>query len=420
MAFDWAKVLVAPTASSGLTNGTFAAVDEPPPWSDADECYIQLGSLASGTFIFSGFNMSLGPGAKKGFWIHWRCDSNSTEGFNVTITVKQGTTTLWTSSQFPVTQGIAKRTYQIRIPDSAFASDPAIDNMSIEFASVNLRAANQRLRTSWCALSKSPFTVAQEAVLPPTLAGQDFTCFRASDLGLLGAVDAENLFLIPDASGNGRHLIMKTSGATYETDPPVGFQATTGRFLFSLGYDPAAGAITTWTGNKIFHFCLYPTSIATESAFFSTAATTDFIGVTIPGQKHILGLLTSAEWVMMSGDGTGPAHIDGGSIATSVVQRITEWVQVGGGNEHMWEEDDASPIIDASSGDNPFYSAVLLDRESDDRPFSGRGIEAWFIEGTGVTEAEIDAARKEWVNGPPISTRRPVSQLQAVGRSSTF
>lgn len=399
MAFNWAAVLVAPTGSSGLTTGDHTAVDEAPPWNDTDTCFLQLSSLASGTTTFSGFDLSGAGGEKKGFWIWLRMSNNQAAGFDLTLTLKQDTTTLWTSGQFLHNPG-AQRTYAIRVPDSAFSGNPDIDNMSIEIATVNLHAGNQRCSYAWVALSKSPFTTAQEATLPTTLVGQDFSCYRASDLGVLGAADAESILLIPDASGNGRHMISRVTDTTYETDAPAGLAPATSRFVGTLGYDPSTEAITEWTGNLIFHFQLNVSSTAAEQTYFSNANTADFIGVAA-GQKHILGILTSADWVMMSGDGTGPAHLSGGTVSVGTTQRITEWMQ-DGGNEMMWEEDDASPVIDAASGDNPFYSWSLMDRESDDRSFSGRGMELWVIEGTGISEADIDSARDEWVNGPPV------------------
>lgn len=405
MAWSWANVLVAPTASSGLTVGSFADVDENPPWSDADFCYLQLASLASGTSIFSAFNLSNAGGEKKGFWITARMAINSTEGFNVVITVKQGATTLWTSASFTVIQAINDyKTYQFRIPDSAFSSNPNIDNMSIEFAATNIRTANQRLLWSFVRLSKTPFTTAQQAILPSTLVGQDFVCYRASDLGVLGAVDAENIVVLPDASGNGRHAYLRLAATTYETDAPTGLLADTARFAGSLGYNDATDAIITWAGNFVFHTKVYPTSVATDVAISSGGNTPDFIDSTIPGQKHLIGVLaTGPAWVIMSGDGTGPAHLNGGTVATSAEQRVTLWVQ-NSGNEKLWEEADVSPVVNGASGANPFYSWSLLNRETDDRSFVGRLMEWWAVEGTGVTEAEIDTARGEWLNGIVTNT----------------
>lgn len=406
MAWDWAKTLVAPTGSSGLSSGNYTAVDEAPPWSDTDTTYIQLGSGASGTAIFNGFDLSLGPGDKKGFGIWVRSSNNAAEGFLVTITLKQDTTTLWTSSQY-LQANSSQITRFIRVPDSAFSGNPDIDNLSVEFAVVNQRSGNQRLSFSWVAISKSPFTAAQEAELPSTLTGQEFVCYRASDLGVLGAADAESIVVLPDASGGGRHAILRVGTApTYQTDAPEGVEASACRFVGALGFDTATEAAEEWGNNKVFHFALYPTSGATK-AFFSISNASDFFAAS-SFAKHILGIEADVvnggnDWIMMSGDGSGGAHKQGGDVQVNTEYRVTEWVQIGGSNEKLWEDNDASPLVNAESGSNPFGMWSLFDRETDDRSFVGRMQEVWFIEATGITEGDIDTARDEWIGSEAFS-----------------
>lgn len=397
MAFDWASVLVPPTGSTGLDTGDHTAVDENPPWSDADEAVETITSSSTEVAIFSGFNLSNAPGENESYAIWARM--RTTGSFLDTITLKQDTTTLWVSDPISVTN-TAFRTFFIPIPNGLIAER---DNLSLEWSCQN-QGSNATMRWSWMRMSKSPFTNAQKAVLPTSLSGQDFTCYRESDLAVLGAVDGEALILLPDASGNGRHAILRAGSATYQTDAPAGILPGTGRFVGTLGYDPAADAIIEWTGNKILHANVYPTSTATVQAILSAANSADFIGVINPptagAQKHLMSYEDTDEWTMMSGDGSAGAHLHGGTVLTDVEQRVTEWIQVGG-NEHMWIDDEVLPIIDGVSGENPLYAWSLLDRESDDRPFTGRLREMWIIEGTGVTEAEIDAARSEWVTGIP-------------------
>lgn len=399
MAWNWANVVVAPTGASGLTSGTVADLDEPPPWDDTDFCHIQLSSLGTGTAIFNGFDLSNAGGEKKGFWITVRVATSHTSGFTTVLTLKQDTTTLWTSASFGIIHpNMNFKTYQFKIPDSAFSGNPDIDNLSIEFGLTNLRANTQQLQFSFLRLSKSPFTTAQQAVLPSTLSGQNAVVYRASDLGVLGATDAEAILILPDATGGGCHSYLRVGTATYETDAPAGILADTCRLAGSLGYDPATDAITTWA-DVIQHAKVYPTGVPADTVICAAAQITEFIDGAVPGNKHLLGaLVTTGQWVMMTGDGSAPAHLSGGSVATSVEQRITSWARASG-NEMMWEEDDASPIVDGASGANPFYMWSLLDRESDDRPFFGRLMEWWAVEATGITEGDIDTARDEWVNG---------------------
>lgn len=398
MAFDWANVIVAPTGSTGLDSGDHTSVDEAPPWSDADTAQESVAGSASETAIFSGFDLSLAGGEKEGFHIWSRMSSSTTTGFDVTIVLKQDTTTLWTSSTFTVAH-TAYNTYVIPVPNSAFVGSD-IDNLSLEFTVDNLSGSTQSFRWSWLRISKSPFTTAQKATLPSTLAGQDFVCYRASDLAVLGAADAESVVLIPDSSGNGKHTILLVgTAATYETDAPAGILTSNTRYGGCLGFDPATEAPIRWTNNNIFHAKVYPTTLTTDHVIFSNAASGNFAGSGSVGDKNLMGVTGANDWVLMSGDGTGPAHLAGGSPVINTEFRLTEWIQISAGNEHMWENDDASPIIDGSSGDNPFSFWSLLNRETDNRPWIGRFMEVWFVEGTGITEGEIDTARDEWVAG---------------------
>lgn len=401
MAFDWATVLVAPTGSSGLDSGDHTSVDETPPWNDSDTASETVTNGATETAIFNGFDLSVGPGEKKGFQIWARLRCTNAAGFDVSIVLKQDTTTLWTGTTFTLTNTSFK-TFVIPIADSVFVGSD-IDNLSIEFTVTNLLGSNQSFHVSFLRISKSPFTTAEEASLPASLDGQDFVCYRSSDLAVLGAVDGESVILIPDASGKGRHAILVAgTAATYQTDAPEGIETSATRYVGSLGFDTATEAPIRWSDNKVFHGQVYPTSLTTDHVVFSID-NQEFIGSS-SADKHLMGVNAVVDWVMMSGDGSGPAHLIGGAPATDTEARLTEWVQISGGNEHMWLDDDASPFIDASSGDNPFGSWSLLNRESDNRPWIGRVRSVWFVEGTGISEADIDDARDEWVNGPSDPT----------------
>lgn len=390
MAFDWANVLVAPTGSTGLDTGSHTSVDEPPPWSDSDEAVETVTSSSTEVAVFSGFDLSNAGGEPEGYqlWARMR----TTGSFLDALTVKQDTTTLWESDPIPVTN-TSFRTFMIPLP----IDGDVYNNLSVEWSCQN-QGGNATMRWSWMRISKSPFTNGQKAVLPSALVGQEFVCYRASDLGVLGAVDGEAVLLLPDASGAGRHSVLMAGAASYETDIPESVLNSGGRFAGTLGFDPVTGTDILWSGNKIFHAQVYPSTNIDNGAVFSAANASDFIGTVVPDRKHLLS--SSGGWVLMSGDGSAEAHLAGGTVPVNESIRVTEWVQVPG-NEHMWENDDDSPVVDGSSGDNAFNTWSILDRETSDRPFLGRLQQLWFIDGTGITESSIDAARGEWVTGIP-------------------
>lgn len=413
MAFVWQNVLVAPTGSSGLDSGDHTSVDEDPPWSDSDLAVETVPSGTSETAIFSGFNLSNAGGENEGYQI-WARMRTSSATFNVTITVKQAGVALSTLPTFSVSN-TASRTFVIEIPDADMAGE-GNDDISLEFLLENT-GGNSTFSFSWVRVSKSPFTTAQKAVLPSTLTGQDFVVHRASDLGVLGAVNGESVILWPDASGKGRHSLLRAGSATYQSSGPEGVAFTSGRLVGALGFDPTAGAEILWSGNKIYHAKVFPESVAVDGAVFSAPNVADFIGVVVPGHKHLLACDPDG-WTLMSGDGSPESHLVGGLVTVDQSIRITEWVQTSAGNEHMWENDDASPTVDGSSGDNPFGYWSIGDRESDDRPYIGRVEEMWFIEATGITEASIDTARDEWVAGIGSGVTGTVAVTQADQTSS--
>ena len=210
MAFAWADTFVPPSAVTGMSSGDHTAIDEWP--FGFDDCYIQLGSLGTGTVTFT-FDMSAGPGDKKSFWVWFGSWCSNTDGYDITeIRLKDGTTTLWTDSTPGITilEGTlvnSSRIRAIQIPDSAWDTDPAINNLILEFDVANLHTANNLLRFSGMRMMKTPFTAAQEVDPPPTLQGQDYAANLASGLGLLGAENDEAVVVIPDMSGAGRHLV---------------------------------------------------------------------------------------------------------------------------------------------------------------------------------------------------------------------
>lgn len=403
MAFAWADTFVAPNAISGFSSGAVTDIDEW-PFSNSDTVVRSHTGSASHTNLQFDFDMSVGPGDKKGFWFWFKSQVSNASGIRIDsfrVIDAGGPTTLYTNSSpgitiIETTAGGAK-IYVVEIPDSAFSGNPDIDDVRIEIDTTNLHTGNNNWTIHGVRLTKSPFTAAQEASLPASLAGQTFSCYRASDLVVLGAVDTEEITVWPDASGRGCHLVRITG---------------TGRPLLDTGtpdtleFDNATGARmiayfgTRVTGNHIHHDYLRSDDTPGSSqAIWSHAE--DFKGV-VSTDKNILGTQNAgvAEWVLMSGDGTGPAHIGWGVYHTTLV-RLTQWIR-DSGNEKGWVNDDASPVVDAAgvSSSNDMIALSYGRRETDDRDWDGGAVEHWWIDGAGITEADIDDARDEWVNGP--------------------
>lgn len=417
------RIIVAPTGSSGLTSGTLADMTEGLPWSDATEATMAVASLDTGVATFTGIDLSQAGGEQKGFWVWCRCNVANAAGFDVTLVVKDNTTTIWTATEFTLTN-TTPRTFLIRVPDVDMAGE-AINNLTLEFTAVNNLAGNNNIQWQFLRMSKSPFTTAEEASLPSTLVGQDFVAYLAEGLSTVGYQDNQPVTLWPDSSGEGRHAVVRVgSEGTLGTDGVAGLDVTSVRYVGALGYDPFTGAEIEWTDNKVFHAAVTPTAIS-EEAIFSVADDIDFFGVTIPDDKHILGVQSDGgggwDWVLMSGDGTGPAHKAGGTATADVLTRVTEWVRIGGANEKMWEDDNVTEVVDAESGSNPFGSWSIGNRESDDRPYEGRIHEMWFVEATAITEGDIDTALDEWTNGAALEGTAAVAvdvAISATGKAT--
>lgn len=390
MALDWAAFFAPPTGDTGLSNGSFADVDEW-PFSDADACYNQNDQTDS----FTGFDLSSSPGDKKGFrvWVRMRIQ-NGSPTVNATFRLLEGgTTELWAGSPV-LLDSTSFQTYIFDIPDSAFSGDPAINNLAVEVALTRTAGGNQRTHFSGVRLSKSPFTAAQEMVLPSDFGTPDFSWYRPADLALLGAAADEAVVVWPDASGNGRHLVRQTgTGALYRSGDRVEFASATR--LMGSREDPV-------TGNHIWIVNITPEDTGATQAVWSHA--NEFVGSGVPGDKNILGIDDAGsgdKFLLMSGDGTGPVHLYGATtVSFDTEYWVTEWIQ-DAGNEHLWIDDNTTPDVDGASGSNDWLTYSLGNRESDDRPFQGFVEAGGFgiIDGAGITETNINDGVNELVNG---------------------
>lgn len=411
MAVPWEDFFVEPSNIGGFDIGAAPDLAEW-PFTTTDAAVFQGSSGESGTLTFN-FDLSLAPGDKKGFVFWVGVHSQSATGYSIDeIRVYDGTTLLDTDAT-PELGPLAStsitntsmRIYYFQIPDSYWSTDPEINDINIEIDITNLLAGNNSLTVSGVRLSKSPFTAAEEADPPATLSGNRFVCYRASDLYALGGEDDEEIIVWPDASGRGMHLLrVETTGTPANlhdndgpyVDFPEGANGTA--FIGAFGL-PAV------TGDHIHHarVMFYEGSVGgSESRTIYSQPRTTFMTVTgAPGDKNILALNqdTGADrWVLMSGDGSGGAHIHGGTITLDTWYRPTQWVQ-DSGNEHLWLGDDASPTIDAASGSNDLVAFGVGAREdfNSARYFEGRISELWFIDGAGFTEGNIDDGRDVWV-----------------------
>lgn len=409
MAFTWQNIFAAPTGDSTWNLGTFANVDEW-PFSDADEIRADQDFTES----LDGFDLSSAGGDYKGFklWLRWR-NEQAAQTYTGTIRLlENGTTEIWSSGSVTLPSQTSFNMHIINIPDGAFSGSENLSNLSVEFSFTRDGGSNDRFHVSACRLSKSPFTAAEEATLPTSLAGQDFTCFRADDLADLGAVADEEVVVWPDASGNGRHLVQVESSGTaanlHTNDGKyVDFPDGSGtRLIWALGHDVSGGSLVKkeFTGNHVHHARVYfDTGGAGGSetrTIYSQPNANDLADVDgAPGDKNILGLDDDGsgdQWVIMSGDGSVSAHLHGGAITLDTWYRATQWVQ-DAGNEHLWVGQDAATTIDAASGSNDLYGFSVGAREDFQavRNHEGRIAELWFVDGAGITETDIDNARSD-------------------------
>lgn len=398
---------VPPVSVTGWSSGAAGDIDEWPRNAADNVSRSYTGSQTINSLEIGFADLSPAPGDKKGFrlWIAWFVANSNGVRIDA-IRLLDGASVLHTISTPAITvnetTGSQPNLYVVDFPDSAFSGDPDIDDLRVQFDTTNLHGSNNSLTVTAARLSKSPFTAAQEATLPASLDGQDFVCYRADDLVLLNAVDDDFILVWPDASGSGRHLVIQVgTTAVFKSDDGnyVDFPADSANRLIShLG--------VPWVDNTIVHTrALWYTGTegGTRTPAVLAAADADFHDLTI-ATKFVLAVVDSTgdKWVIMSGDGSGGAHIPSTTAATiNDWIRLTYWTQVSG-NEHLWENDDGSPVIDAASGTNTATAFSIGGREDDNaaRYLEGRISEFWMVDGTGISEADIDDARDEWVNGP--------------------
>ncbi len=394
-------------ASGDFSSSAITAIDEW-PFSQADALTSNTISASGSATLGLRFDLSNAPGAKKGFrfWFWPDAGSNDFTIDEIRVIDGNGPTTLLTDSSpgLPtVLTDVGVFVYDI--DDSAWTGDPDLDQIIIEVDVTNNLASTNTISYFGARLSKSPFTTSQEADLPSTLAGEDFMCFRASDLPIVGLSDGNQLVVWPDASGKGRHAVRWVgTDLTYEADTidyvncPASHDT---RFLWVFNHNSPIN------DNVVTHIRHYPTTITSDHPIITAVASIGggvqeiegALGAGSPGEKLVHGY-SSSDYLLMWGDGSGPAHLLGGTPTIDTWARSTVWGQISG-NEHLWEDDDASPVIDGASGANQLHAGSFFHHEATDRQFEGRIAEIWVIHARSstVTEADIDTARDEWVAG---------------------
>jgi len=396
--YDHNTYFAPPLLAIGFTTSAVTDI-EPWPFTDPGSVETERPLGDSHTVGFD-FDLSDAPGDKKGFRFWIKADSTNASGFTidaVRLIDQNGPTTLHSNASPGMANIVPAQGIQVyEIPDSAFSGDPALNDLTVELDVSNLAGGNNTLHVFGIRLSKSPFTAAQEASPPSSLTGADFAKYSIDGLDALGVPDSEAIVVIPDESGKGRHLLRQVgTGAIYDpTNSQITFPSGgVTRFIGHWG--------SRVTGNHIWHVNVAPVTTGVTQAVWSHA--NEFDGAAVPGDKNILGIDDDPgtwRFLLMSGDGTGPAHLYGTTVVTfDAYQRVTHWIQ-DAGNEHQWIGDAASPDVDGASGSNDLWGYSFGDRETDDRGFRGGVSEFWIIDGAAFTETNIDDARDEWENGP--------------------
>lgn len=349
------------------------------------------------------FDLSAAPGAKKGFRLWFKAESNQSAGFSVDeirLVEAGGPTTLHTdaSPDLPtIDDDMGILTYDF--PDSAFAGDPDIDQLRVEIDITNLHGGNNTLTMYAVRLSKSPFETSEEIDLPASIAGADYAYYSATALRGLGAPNGYTPDVIPDVSGRGRHAVRMTgTDVTLVHDTIDYFDCPTGhdtRYGWKFDHNEI-------DDNSLLAMRSYPTNTASDHPVVT--GTFDFSGVALaPGSKLLLGY-SSDQYVIMAGDGSGGAHKTGGSPAEDTWAWSATWTQTSG-NEHAWEDDNTTPVIDAASGSNTLHGGNLYHHEASDRQFEGRNAVVVIVSVPAATYVESDMtdALDEWVNGPSVT-----------------
>lgn len=408
MALAWEDFFAPPVLASGFSTSAITAIDEW-PFSSADGLSTNTISGSASHTIGLDFDLSSSPGAKKGFRLWIWFDASVAAGFSpdeIRLIDGNGPTTLHTNSSptWPTLDDeMGILTYDF--PDSAFSGDPDLDDLTVEIDITNLSGGNNILTVYGARLSKSPFTTAQESPVPSTLAGLDYICYRADDLKTLGAVDDEEVVVWPDASGAGRHALRWVGSAeiVYKDGTPNYVDCPSShdtRFLWKF-LEAATNE------NAVTHCYVYPTTITSDHPIITgirniSASAQEFEGVAgagSPGSKILHGYSSSA-YVIMVGAGDGPSHLTGGSPSINTWARSTLWLQISG-NDHFWENDNTTPIIDGASGANQIHGGSLFHHESSDRQYEGRVGEIWLFiaPSASVDETDVTDANAEWVAG---------------------
>ena len=403
MALDWASFFAPANLLGGYSTTDPTDTDD---WPFVNGTAVETNTISNGasTTVTHRFDLSGAPGAKKGFRMWGRFFSAQAEGFSIDeirLVDVNGPTTLFTDSAPPwdIIGSQAIQTYDF--PDSAFSGNPNLNQLRIEFDITNLRTGNNVFGCAGIRFSKSPFEVAEEVEPPPSLAGADFAAFRAADVLAIGAVDNESMVVIPDSSGKGRHTLffVGTVGEiTVEEDTIPYFNLPTAhdsRFIWKFAQNAIAE-------NTLIVMRAYPTAINSDHPVvtgINAGVLQGVAGAGSPGSKIVWGW-SGSEYVLMSGDGSGPAHLVGGSPATNTWAWSGTWTQISG-NEHAWEDDNTTPIIDGASGANTLHGGSLFHHESSNRQGEGRIAELWLISvpAASYDETDMTDAMSAFVNG---------------------
>jgi hypothetical protein len=398
VAYDWTTWFVAPDASAGWSVGGFGAVDEFPA-DDADFCRSNHSSLGTSNPTLD-FDLSAAPGENEGWRLYLRMRATNADGYEITPKISLVSTPftfIWTGAVITMTN----TAFEWFIIDITDADMSGAQDYRLTVSAKNLRAGNNSLHVAWARLTKSPFTTAQKESLPSSLTGQAFHAYTVGGVALLGPDEGEDIEVIPDISGNGEHLFAQTTNyCTYISNVQASGEAGLQAHASGSRYSTFKPISARWTGSFIYAARIQPDVLpsANDPPMFTAPA---HWGGTVL-YKPAFGLSDNSgpvTYVLMFGGGDPADHKYGGTPVADEWHWAFAWQQEGG-NDHAWVDDGATPLIDSSSGDNDFAGFTAFAREDNTRFWSGWMGAWWVVEGTGVTEADIDAARDEWVNGP--------------------
>lgn len=220
-----------------------------------------------------------------------------------------------------------------------------------------------------------------------------------------------------DSSGNDRHLEEDASGSGPPSVTTSYFDGEkAARFVRSSGealeYDEGSEFYTGDIG--IIAVFQLDSLVSSEDRVLMSAAT----GGSGTTWKHVMGTtdVGGHNYVLMSGDGGGAAHLLFGTPDATDPHILVHYIR-NSGDDDAWV-DGVQELDGENSGGNNLRGWRLGSRESDDRWFDGPIAYVAIIEMDGFDEADLLAAANDvgvWFNIPGFGTDYTESETESVG-----